>query len=141
MINLADLTPSPKKPDITPLLDVVFILLIFFVVSSVFAVQGMEMDLPEAASSQSISGRTHTIRIKPDNTLQFDDTAITARELSFRLDSIKASRGNHPPDRILLECSPDARVGTFISTSDTVRSAGFEDLVIATRNPGAQERP
>lgn len=139
MINLTELIPPPKKPDMTPLLDVVFILLIFFVVSSVFAVQGVEMDLPEAASSQSISGRTHTIRIKPDNTLLFDDTAITPRELSFRLDSIKVS-GNRPLDRIVLECSPNARVGTFISTADTVRSAGFEDLIIATRPPGVHER-
>ena len=140
MINLTDFSTQPVKPDITPLLDVVFILLIFFVVSSVFAVQGMEMDLPKAASSQSVSGRTHTIKIKPDNTVMFDNTPITVRELSFKLGSIKESARNHPLDRIILECSPTARVGTFILTADTVRSAGFDDLIIATSHPGAYER-
>jgi biopolymer transport protein ExbD len=139
MINLTDPISPPQNPNITPLLDVVFILLIFFVVSSVFAVQGMEMDLPEAASSRSISGRSHTIRITPDNTLQFDDTPITPRELSFRLGSLKAVTGSQSPDRLILECSPNAHVGTFISTADTIRSAGFEDLVIATRRPGGHE--
>lgn len=135
MINLADLTRPVEKPDITPLLDVVFILLIFFVVSSVFAVQGLELDLPEAGSSQSISGRTHTIRITPDNTLLFDNAKITVRELSFRLGAIKGSHPDQPLCKIILECSPNARVGTFISTADTVRTHGFEDLVIATTHP------
>jgi biopolymer transport protein ExbD len=99
----------------------------------------MEMDLPEAVSSRSISGRSHTIRITPDNTLQFDDAPITPRELSFRLDSLKAVTGNQSPHRLILECSPNACVGTFISTADTIRSAGFEDLVIATCPPGGHQ--
>ncbi len=139
MINLTDGIRPPEKPDITPLLDVVFILLIFFVVSSVFAVQGMEMDLPGAGSSQSVSGKTHTIRITPDNTLLFDNVPITARELSFRLGAIKGSNPNPSPAKIVLECSPNARVGTFISTADTVRAQGFEDLVIATTHPDLQK--
>ncbi len=141
MIHLTDFTPQPAKPDITPLLDVVFILLIFFVVSSVFAAQGIEIDLPEAASSHSISGRVHTIQIKPDNTVLFDNTVITIRELSFKLTAIKEAAGNDSNGKIILECSPDARVGTFIQTADTVRSAGFDDLVIAANHPTGYGMP
>ncbi|MCP4721168.1 MAG: biopolymer transporter ExbD [Desulfobacteraceae bacterium] len=141
MIHLTDLTPQPATPDITPLLDVVFILLIFFVVSSVFAAQGMEIDLPEAAASHSISGRIHTIQIKLDNTVLFDNTVITIRELSFKLTAIKEVAGNDSNGKIILECSPDAKVGGFIQIADTVRSAEFDGLVIATNHPAAHGMP
>lgn len=141
MIRLTDFTPQPVKPDITPLLDVVFILLIFFVVSSVFAAQGIEIDLPEAASSHSVSGRVHTIQIKPDNTVLFDNAVITIRELSFKLTAIKEAAGNDSNGRIILECSPRAEVGAFILTADTVRSAGFDDLIIATNPTVAHGMP
>ena len=138
MIDLTEFTTKPNKPDITPLLDVVFILLIFFVVSSVFTVQGVKMDLPEATAAMPLSGRSHTIRIMQDNTLRFDNAAISARELTFRLKTIQDRA--QPLDRIVLECSPLAQVRTFIMTADMVKSAGFEDLIIATTHPGESER-
>ncbi|WP_321493512.1 biopolymer transporter ExbD [uncultured Desulfobacter sp.] len=135
MIHLTDPVLRPVKPDITPLLDVVFILLIFFVVSSVFTVQGIKMDLPEASTATAISGPTHRIRIMKDNTLRFDDQVMDMRELSFKLQNIKTTPNGHASERIILECSPLARVAVFIKTADMVKAAGFEDLIIATTRP------
>ena len=141
MIDLGSHTTPSAKPDITPLLDVVFILLIFFVVTSVFAVQGMELDLPEARSARSVSGKSHEIRIDNDNTLFFDNANISARELAGTLQSLAERSGDTPLDKIILESSPNARVGLFISVVDTVRTAGFDDLVIATQPPTPSKRP
>lgn len=135
MIQLTDPVPKPAKPDITPLLDVVFILLIFFVVSSVFTVQGIKMDLPQASTATPISGPSHRIRIMKDNTLRFDDQLIDMRELSFKLKNINTTRNGRSSARIILECSPLAQVAVFIKTADMVKTAGFEDLIIATTRP------
>jgi biopolymer transport protein ExbD len=140
MIRLTQYTAEPVRPDITPLLDVVFILLIFFVVSSVFTVQGLSMDLPESAAAKPFSGRTHTIRITDNNTLVFDRKPISARKLSFALASLKGGATGRAMDRIVLECSPKARVGVFIRTADQVKSAGFQDLIIAASRPGTPDR-
>ncbi len=141
MIDLGSHTTPPTKPDITPLLDVVFILLIFFVVTSVFAVQGMELDLPEARSARSVSGKSHEIRIDNNNTLFFDNAGISSRELARTLQSLAERSKGTPLDKIILESSPNARVGLFISVVDTVRTAGFDDLVIATQPPTPSKRP
>ncbi|MCP4115884.1 MAG: biopolymer transporter ExbD [Desulfobacteraceae bacterium] len=141
MIDLGSHTTPPAKPDITPLLDVVFILLIFFVVTSVFAVQGMELDLPEAQSARSVSGNSHEIRIDKGNTLFFDKAKISSRELAFTLRGLAERSGGSPREKIILESSPDARVGLFISVVDTVRTAGFDDLVIATQPPSPPKQP
>ncbi|MBI9092674.1 MAG: biopolymer transporter ExbD [Desulfobacterium sp.] len=135
MIDLGSHITPPVKPDITPLLDVVFILLIFFVVTSVFAVQGMELDLPEARSARSVSGKSHEIRIDNANALFFDNAGISPRELTRTLQSLAERSMGTPLDKIILESSPDARVGLFIKVVDTVRTAGFDDLVIATQPP------
>ena len=43
--------------DLTPLIDIIFILLLFFIFAAAFAVHGLSLDLPHAQSSQALSGR------------------------------------------------------------------------------------
>ncbi|MFQ8735643.1 MAG: ExbD/TolR family protein [Bilophila wadsworthia] len=55
MLNLRPKAARDDEPDLTPLIDMVFILLIFFILAASFAVQGIDLDLPPA-QRQALSG-------------------------------------------------------------------------------------
>ena len=57
MLALRPRRRPDSEPDLAPLMDVIFILLIFFIIASAFAVRGLDIDLPSAHSSQALSGR------------------------------------------------------------------------------------
>ncbi|NJB66475.1 biopolymer transport protein ExbD [Desulfobaculum xiamenense] len=135
MVELTRRLPQQARPDLTPLLDVVFILLIFFVVSAVFTARGMNVDLPEAESSRPVSGRSLEIDLAADGGIRCAGESTTLRELGYTLRTMAEDRTNPRPARILLRAAPDAHTGLFVSVMDLVRLNGFENLVIATREP------
>ncbi|MFR0873993.1 MAG: ExbD/TolR family protein [Bilophila wadsworthia] len=66
MLNLRPKAARDDEPDLTPLIDMVFILLIFFILAASFAVRGIDLDLPPAHSGQALSGRVVEIRLLRD---------------------------------------------------------------------------
>lgn len=134
MVDLLKHTAKPAKPDVTPLLDVVFILLIFFVISAVFTARGMEVELPEAVTASPVTGRSLEIDIKADGQIICDGERITLHDLKFILRNAAEAPVAQRPAQILLKASPKAEVGSFVRAMDLVRENGFENLVIATKN-------
>ncbi len=120
-------------PDITPLLDVVFILLIFFVISAVFTARGMDMELPDAETAHPVSGKSLEIELRSDGSLTCDGAPATLRDVSFILDRAAAMAPASQPGRILLKAAPEAKVAPFVAVVDMVRKHGFSNLLIATR--------
>lgn len=57
MLRLSKRLEPSYEYDLIPLIDMLFILLIFFVLAAAFAVRGLEVDLPPARSSKALSGR------------------------------------------------------------------------------------
>lgn len=127
-------TRQPASPDITPLLDVVFILLIFFVVSTVFAARGMDMELPSAESSMPVYGTSLEIELRADGGLACDAEPISPAVLDNRLRVISRLPFEKQPQNILFKAAPDAEVANFVRIVDMVRKHGFGNLVIVTRS-------
>lgn len=138
MVSFEQKKPSPASPDITPLLDVVFILLIFFVVSTVFTAKGMEMELPPAESSKPVSGKSMEIELRTNGDVFCDTKPITLLSLAYKLQSTASQPLALQPAHILLKSAPQARVEQFVRIVDLVRSNGFSNLVIATRARGEE---
>lgn len=122
-------------PELTPLLDVVFILLIFFVIAAAFAVHGMDMDLPQVSTSRTYAGRALEITLTPDGDLLLDDEPVSLRNLGFIIRDNSKGFGGKPPKQVLFKASPKASVGRFMRTVDTIRENGGQRLVIATDTP------
>ena len=140
MIAFARAARRQAAPDITPLLDVVFILLIFFVVSTVFAARGMDMELPSAESSMPVYGTSLEIRLGADGGLFCDTTPITLDALDNRLRVIAGLPFDRQPQNILFKAAPDAEVEDFVRIVDMVRTHGFGNLVIVTRSTGRHQQ-
>ena len=133
MIAFNRIKPRSAAPDITPLLDVVFILLIFFVVSTVFTTRGMEMELPSANSSTPVYGKSLEIELHENGDLLCDALPISSDALSNRLRVIAERPFAQQPQNILFKSAPHADVVDFVGVVDMVRTHGFSNLVIVTR--------
>ncbi len=116
--------------NITPLIDVVFILLLFFAVTTSFiTTSSIKVDLPKA-KGEAVEQKKN-IRIAVDNkgSLFIDGTAINDNELEGKLALLKES---NPEALIVIEADEKALHGKVIFVMDTARSVDFVRFAIAT---------
>ena len=134
MLNLRPKAARDDEPDLTPLIDMVFILLIFFILAASFAVRGIDLDLPPAHSGQALSGRVVEIRLLRDG-IPVARTDIRAKLQSL----VRDFRAR--PGQLVLKAAPDAPVEALVFIVDEVRMQGGEKLLIATAQPDEPGRP
>ena len=139
----AALTPDEVEgPDLVPLVDVVFLLLIFFIVASAFAVRGMDVELPPAKNSRPLSGQILELRLAEDGGLSCEGKALNPEELEeflrYRRETDRLA-GVTQPRNLVLRAAPGAPVVALVRIVDVVRSLGGDKLVIATGQEGAQK--
>jgi biopolymer transport protein ExbD len=127
-------------PDITPLLDVVFILLIFFIVAAAFAVRGMEVDLPAVKNSRPLAGRIIELRLDENGNLSCEGRALTHETLGeylrYRAETDRLA-GMNQARSLVLRAAAKAPVSALVRVMDAVRSLGGDKLIIATGREGA----
>ena len=114
--------------DIAPLIDVIFLLLIFFMLTSSFVFQpGIKINLPKAITSEVIQRENLIIVITSDNSLHIDDRAVDREELSSRIKI--ASRESKP---ILIKADRKTSLGKVVEIWDLCRAEGVQKINIAT---------
>lgn len=124
--------------DVTSLIDVVFLLLIFFVVTSTFLERpGIDLTLPEAGSAPVAAREELTVRLGSDGTTWVGGTAVDPAALA---DSLAARLEREGTDRVVLEADERVPHGRVVEAMDAARRAGAEALVVATR-PEDPDRP
>lgn len=135
MINLRPKKRRSQELDLTPVMDVIFILLIFFIIASAFAVRGLDIELPAAQSSQALSGRIVELHLLQDGSFICDGVPTDREFLRYKLQEIV--RGfKKRPGQLVLKASPAAPVDALIFVVDEVRMLGGEKLLVATQRPG-----
>ncbi|SCM71080.1 Biopolymer transporter ExbD [uncultured Desulfovibrio sp.] len=126
--------------DLIPLIDMLFILLIFFVIAAAFAVRGLEVDLPTAHSSKTLSGRVIELRLTADGGILCEGAPLPRQEVRDKLhDLVLGFRSR--PGRLVLVADPKAPVEGLIFLVDEVRMQGGEKLLIATSGQPATDAP
>ena len=134
MIKLRTRSDHRAEPDLTPFMDVIFILLIFFIIASAFAVRGLDIDLPSAQSSQALSGRVVEIRLEENGSYLCEGVPVERDFLRYKLQDIV--RGfKKEPGQLVLKAAPNAPVDALIFVVDEVRMLGGEKLMVATSRP------
>jgi biopolymer transport protein ExbD len=122
---------SPEDNDInlTPMLDVVFILLIFFIVTTSFVREtGVDINRPTAATAEKKSKGNILIAIKPNGDIWIDNRNIDIRAIRANIQSLKA---RFPQSSVIIQSDQDARTGTLVRVMDQIRLAGVENISIA----------
>ena len=114
-----------RRPDLTPMIDVVFLLLVFFMLASRFA---SETSLPLEAARGGAGGWTGPMRlveIGPAGALSLNGAAIAPEALAAALAPLTAA----PSDPVILR-GRDAALQDLVSVMDRLRDAGFTALVL-----------
>jgi biopolymer transport protein ExbD len=131
--------------NITPLIDVMFLLLIFFMVSSTFRdFFGIDITLPRAATVEEQQERDYEIAVSSEGEFFFDGQAVTLEELRA---SLRRLLGMQPDTALVLRADEGARFQDVITAIDICREEGGDHLVIPTRlrnrhpEPGTDSSP
>src|SRR5271157_104351 len=78
-----------RKPydeiNITPMLDLAYVLLIIFIIMTTASVQGIKVDLPKASSSTTLDSQTKAITVANDGQVYYEAVPVTMAELEQRL--------------------------------------------------------
>ena len=116
---------------IAPMVDVVFVLLLFFMVSTTFVNQpAMSLDLPKAVHSQGTSQAGIIVYVDKDAVIHVNDEPVD----DAMLDSVLRSRLVDSEDKAVV-LKADSRVshGTVVHVLDIIKGAGVVKLTIATQ--------
>ncbi len=117
-----------KQIEITPLIDMVFQLLIFFLLTSNFIIQpGIKVNLPRAATSEVVQHQNIELVISGENVIYFGGKVITTVELKALLNQAAKEK-----EAILIKSDKRASLGRVVEVWDMCRDLGVDQINIAT---------
>ena len=115
-----------EEINISPLIDVVFILLIFFIVTMVFSDKfAMNVDVPQASNSSMPNNDFINVSVSSNGEIYFQDQLCSLSVLTNR---IRASQKNE----VLIYADKAVRADRLIAVIDTVKSVGATSIYLAT---------
>jgi len=115
--------------NITPLIDVLFILIIFFAVSSTFLEQpGIKLALPEAQKTDLQKVEKAVVFISADQQIQFQNKEVGLENLG---PIIKDAMTQSPDHSLIINADKRVPYGFVVKIMDIARQSGVEKLVVA----------
>jgi len=117
--------------DIAPLIDIVLLLLIFFMLTANFIMQpGIKITLPQAATAKPQKEENIIVFITKDNKIYLNDREINIDELRDALEEkLKTARKK----TVVLKADEKINLGLAVRVMDIAKQAGTEGLVISTQ--------
>ena len=114
--------------DLTPMINVFFLLFIFFIFTSSFIFQpGITVSLPKAVTSEVIQQDNITLTITKDNRIYLEDRQISVDELVSRLKILAKEKMG-----LLIKSDSRASLGRIVEIWDMCRREGVSQINIAT---------
>ncbi|MGV8831324.1 MAG: protein TolR [Devosia sp.] len=121
--------------NITPMVDVMLVLLIIFMVAAPMMTAGVPIDLPKTAAADMPSQtQPITVAVTPDGVIYVDENVVAEADLTSTLTSMGA---NGAEDRIFLRGDTTADYGSVMRVMGILSAAGFTKIgLITEREPG-----
>ena len=120
-----------ESPDLTPMIDIVFQLLIFFMVTAVFAVTpGLDIKLPEAEEAQAPEKENLFIVVDQDGNMKLNHQTVTFSNLKDKIQEKRQLLDN--TTMIIIQGDERATHGQIVQIMDIARQVGVVDQIIAT---------
>ena len=127
-------TSDEPEINITPMLDVVFIMLIFFIVTTTFVREtGVTVEKPRALTAESRPQGNILIGVDSDNQIWMNGSQI---ELSDVRTQVQRARAENPEGSVILISDKGARTGTLVNVMDQVQAGGVSRMAISAEQIG-----
>lgn len=121
--------------DIAPLIDVVFILLIFFLVTATFQQPtGVEVNQPQASHVKTLAPRSLRVAVTPSGALYTQGERIDLTTFRKRVSEFQKSNDN---GAVIVVPDNKAEAGQLLRVMDAARGAGASDVKVATKRQHA----
>jgi biopolymer transport protein ExbD len=112
-------------PDLTPMIDMVFILLIFFLLTSVFILPAIDVELPGAATGEKPEELELTISLKTDGTIFVNKEQIPRDRLPAYL---RQKAEEYRVQEVYLQADKALPFGEIVDVLDVTREVGFDSV-------------
>jgi biopolymer transport protein ExbD len=117
--------------NIAPLVDVVFLLVIFFAVSTTFLESaGLKLELPASSSTAERETLTLTVSLTTDGVLYLGDEEVTRADLT---ESLRTQLEQTDDKVVILRADTHVEHGEVVRVMDLIRDAGAEGMTIDAR--------
>ena len=112
--------------DMTPMIDIVFQLILFFLVSTTFAtLPGIELNLPQIHTAESTSLMGITITADSNGALYFNDKEVSMTGLGEELLTFDTGTTKKEEFPVSLEADSEGTNGTIVKIFDVIRESGY----------------
>ena len=120
-----------EEINMTPMLDVVFILLIFFIVTASFVKEaGIEVNRPEAATAVKKERANILVAISDKGEIWINKRRVDVRAVQANIERLKAE---NPQGTVVIQADKKATTDVLIKVMDSARAAGVYDVSIAAQ--------
>jgi biopolymer transport protein ExbD len=115
--------------DLTPMLDVVFIMLIFFIVTSSFVKEsGIEINRPKAKSAVQVKKGNILVAVNPHGEIYIDKRMV---DLSAVRANIERLHAEMPQSAVVVQADNESKSGMLIKVIDQIKLAGIDNVSVS----------
>ena len=127
------LAEEEAEINLTPMLDVVFIMLIFFIVTAVFVKEpGIQVDRPTAETAFAPDGAAIFIAVSAQNEFWIDQRSV---DLAGLKPVIERLHSENPEGGVVIQADNEAMNGYVLAAMDAAKESGIADVTLAAAVP------
>jgi biopolymer transport protein ExbD len=128
----ASMQEEENEINLTPMLDVVFIMLIFFIVTATFIKEaGIQVERPDTVTADSQDDASILIAISPNDDIWIDRQKRDPRAVRSLLERLHAE---NPKGSIVIQADEESTHATLVVVMEAAKGAGVTNVAIATDN-------
>tara|TARA_B100001964_G_C14132795_1_gene553707 strand:+ start:293 stop:700 length:408 start_codon:yes stop_codon:yes gene_type:complete len=119
--------------DLTPMIDIVFIMLIFFIVTASFVKEaGIEVNRPGAVTAERKEKASILIAIAENGEIWIDKRSVDVRAVRANIERLRAE---NPQGAVVIQADKNSKNGLLVKVMDAARLAGVENVSLAAEIP------
>ena len=118
--------------DLTPMMDIVFIMLIFFIVTTSFVKEtGVDINRPNADTAERDEKGNILVAITASNEIWIDKRRVDLKAVRANIERLKIE---YPEGSVIIQADKESRSGLLVEAMDQIRLAGVQNISIAAKN-------
>lgn len=130
--NISSAAQEEEDVNVTPLLDIVFIMLIFFIVTSTFVKEpGIEVDRPEAVSATDRKLAAIIVAISANDEIWINKERVELEEVRAVVEQL---RRENPRGTAVVQADAESKTRLLVEVVTQIRSTGVADVAVSTED-------